>query len=169
MTRNLVWLLLLILPLFFLLGIVIGQLVSRIIKALYQLAKFIEVGTLNAFIDLSVLSILMSIFGIEAGWFYSLFKGVSFIIAITNSYFWNKIWTFQKKEFKKPHKEFIQFLAASGIGFSINVGVASLAVNVVGAQFGLSLHLWGIIGAIIAAFCGMIWNFLGYKFLVFKK
>jgi putative flippase GtrA len=166
---NWVWLLPLILPLIFLIGVITGFFLSRIIKVVYQLIKFGEVGVLNTFIDLGVLSILMSISGIAKGWPYSLFKGLSFIVAATNSYFWNKLWTFQKKGFIQAKKEYTQFLIVSGVGFVINVTCASLVVNLIGPQFGLSSHLWGIIGGIIAAFAGLTWNFLGYKFLVFKK
>jgi putative flippase GtrA len=49
------------------------------------------------------------------------------------------------------------------------VAIASFIVNVIGPQFGISSLIWaniGKIGGIIGAF---IWNFLGYKFIVFKK
>lgn len=164
-----VWLLPIILPVIFLVGILAAQIFARILKIIYQLVKFVEVGVLNTFIDLGVLSILMTFTGIEKGWPYSFFKAISFITATINSYFWNKLWTFQKKEFTQTKKEFTQFLMVSGVGFGINVGVASFVVNVIGPQFGTSSHLWAIIGAIIAGIAGLAWNFLGYKFIVFKK
>lgn len=164
-----VWALLIFFPFLFALGLLIAQFLAKLLKIFYQLIKFLEVGVLNTFIDLGVLSGLMFATGISSGLFYSVFKGISFITATTNSYFWNKLWTFQKKGFERTAQEFSQFLVISAVGFAINVGVASLVVNVVGPRFGLSSHLWGIFGAIIAGFAGFTWNFLGYKFLVFKK
>jgi putative flippase GtrA len=51
----------------------------------------------------------------------------------------------------------------------INVGVASFVVNIVGPQFGMGKKIWASVGAIVAAFFAFVWNFLGSKFVVFKK
>jgi len=162
------WALPIIFPFITLFCFWVASILGKKFLFIFQLAKFGLTGALNTFIDLGILSILMAIFGISAGWGYSLFKGLSFIGATTNSYFWNKFWTFEKKK-SEVKKEFLQFLVVSGIGFGINVGAASLVVNVVGPQFGLTGRVWGMLGAVVAAFCAMTWNFLGYKFMVFKK
>jgi len=49
------------------------------------------------------------------------------------------------------------------------VAIASLVVNFIGLQFGISLEVWATVGVVIATFFSMSWNFLGYKFIVFKK
>jgi putative flippase GtrA len=134
---------------------------------LLQAAKFFLVGTLNTFIDLGVLNIFIMISGIAAGLFYSTFKAFSFLIATINSYFWNKYWTFEKRE-KPTSREFFKFLITTFFGFLINVGVASFVVNVMGPQAGISEKMWASIGAIVAAFFAFIWNFLASKFIVFK-
>ena len=67
------------------------------------------------------------------------------------------------------HKEFGQFFIVTLIGLGLNVGVASFVVNVIGPQFGLNETLWANIGGITAAFGVTVWNFIGYKFIVFKK
>lgn len=134
-----------------------------------QAVKFILVGTLNTGIDLGVLNILIFVSGISAGLSYSIFKGISFAAAVVNSYFLNKYWTFQKNVNREAGKEFISFLAASVIGFTINVGVASLVVNFIGPQLGIGSKIWANVGAIIATLTAMFWNFFAYKFIIFKK
>jgi putative flippase GtrA len=60
----------------------------------------------------------------------------------------------------------------SCVGFAINVGIAYMVVNVVSNSFsGLDIpdKLWGNIGAVAATAASMVWNFIGYKFIVFKK
>ncbi|KPJ55958.1 hypothetical protein AMJ49_05990 [Parcubacteria bacterium DG_74_2] len=158
-----------VLPVLAVLGIIIASYLGKKILALFQFAKFILVGTLNTFIDLGVLNLLMLISGISAGMFYSVFKALSFIIATINSYFWNKFWSFEKKETAVSAGESLQFFSVAGIGLIINVAVASFVVNVLGPQFGIFPELWANIGAIIATFTAMLWNFVGYKFIVFKK
>jgi len=157
------------LPLLALAFILIVSLFKEKLLTIYQLAKFMLVGTLNTFIDLGILNLLMLLSGITAGWYYSLFKAISFSSATTNSYFWNKFWTFKKRETKVGAGEYSQFYLITGIGFLINVGIASLVVNLIGPQFGFSKTIWANVGAIIAVLCAFMWNFLGYKFIVFKK
>jgi len=163
------WLLPIVFPFLTLLGIFLAAFIGRKLLIVWQAAKFLLVGALNTFIDLGVLNLLILISGIASGGLYSVFKGISFAIAVINSYFWNKFWTFKRSKTTAPGKEFLQFFIVSVIGFSINVGAASLVVNVIGPQFGLIAEVWANIGAIVAALCGMVWNFLGYKFIVFKS
>ena len=86
------------LPLLALALIFIVSFLREKMPAIWQLGKFMLVGTLNTFIDLWVLNFLMVFSGITSGWYFSLFKAISFSSAATNSYFWNKFWTFGKKE-----------------------------------------------------------------------
>jgi putative flippase GtrA len=138
----------------------------------YQFGKFVLVGGLSFLVDLGVLNLLIFLTGIAAGWFYSVFKGVSFAVAVINSYFFNKFWTFRvtgDQSISKIGKEFIGFLVVSLIGMGINNLAASLIVNWLGPQWGLTENLWANIGAVSASFLAMFWNFIGYKFFVFKK
>jgi len=148
-------------------GMQISSWIGEKLAIFLQIAKFFLVGTLNTFIDLGVLNIFIWISGIASGIFYSVFKSLSFLIATTNSYFWNKYWTFEKKEKPTP-REFLKFLVITFFGFLINVGVASFVVNIIGPQFGMGVKIWASVGAIIAAFFAFVWNFLASKFIVFK-
>lgn len=209
-------------PVLALFCVYVSYLIGKRFLVFFQAAKFSLVGALNTFVDLGVLNLLIFVTGISAGVFYSVFKGISFIIAVINSYFWNKFWVFaplenfisqrnrigeeksQKqggrfqsvKDFltgfadrtyktnktdptssaswrtRRTSREFLQFLVVSVIGFFINVGTASLVVNVIGPigpVGGVSPVLWANIGAVIATLASMTWNFLGYKFIVFKN
>ena len=166
-----IWIPPIILPILSIIGLWIAYFLGRKFLVIWQAAKFILVGILNTLIDLGVLNLLILISGIATGLGYSVFKGVSFTVAVINSYFWNKLWTFRKPKTAMPGKEFLQFFIVSAIGFGINVGVASLVVNVIANPFGfsgVSEQIWANIGAVIATLIAMAWNFIGYKFIVFK-
>ncbi len=166
-----IWILPIILPILSIIGLWITYFLGKKFLIIWQAAKFILVGILNTFVDLGVLNLLIFISGISGGWGYSAFKGISFTIAVINSYFWNKFWTFRKPKTVTPGKEFLQFFIVSAMGFGINVGIASLVVNLIGPHFefsGISQTLWANIGAVVATFVAMAWNFIGYKLFVFK-
>ncbi|MDX1608346.1 MAG: GtrA family protein [Candidatus Spechtbacterales bacterium] len=157
-----------VLPLLSVAGIYVAYFLARFIKIAYQGAKFALVGALNTFLDLGVLNLFILLTGTASGVLFSVFKGVSFIVAALNSYGWNKWWTFESKK-EKIGKEFTQFMVVSIIGFFLNVGTASFMVNIVKPQFGIAPELWANVGALVGTLVVFIWNFVGYKFWVFKE
>ncbi len=150
-----------------LIGLATLRFLSRWVKILWQMAKFIVVGGLNTFLDFAVLNLLIASTGISAGGQFSLFKALSISVAIMSSYFWNKHWTFDGSRGGKT--EFIEFLLVSLVGMVINVVSASFLVNYTEAFFNLDPVAWANLSSLIATFLGLAWNFLGYKLIVFRK
>ena len=137
-----------------------------------QFVKFALIGFMNFFVDLAILNLLMFASGLSTGLYYTAFKAMSFLVAVTFSYFFNKRWAFQDKKKTEQGRQFSQFLFVSFIGMIINVSTASIVVNYIAPQVAfitLAPKLWGNLGAVGGAATGLIWNFLGYKFWVFKK
>ncbi len=161
----------LIMPILAVIGLFAAQILAKKIKTIWQFAKFALVGALNTFVDLGILNLLIFLggAGVPQGMLYGFFKFISFSAAATNSYFWNKSWTFEKGGQIKG-KEFAGFYLATGVGALINVGVALFFVKITGPLLGMNELLWaGIIAPFIGVFAGFIWNFLAYKFIIFKK
>ncbi len=163
-----VWWLLLITPAIFFIGMLAAAFISRIISVFLQLAKFAEVGILNTAIDFGILNLLIWLTGITGGWAIAPLNATSFLCATTNSYFWNKFWTFKKKDGAKGG-EFIQFLIVSAIGIGINTGIVVAGTTLVSPVLGMSPAAWANIMKLLATFVSLVWNFLGYKFIVFKS
>lgn len=165
--------LIVVLPVLSVVGMWLVTWLARKLRFLYQLAKFSLVGALNTFVDWGILNLLMFLTSAASGYLFVVFKGASFLVATVNSYAWNKFWTFKKAEDvsaekKTTGKEFLQFIIVSLVGFSLNVGVSTLIVNLVGPQFGIGEQLWANVGAFGGTLIGLAWNFLGYKLIVFK-
>ncbi|MFA5961813.1 MAG: GtrA family protein [Parcubacteria group bacterium] len=159
-------------------GLTIAYYISKKIAVIWQIAKFGVTGVLNVLVDMGVLSLLIAFFRnsfqISANdavfsvlTFYSAYKAISFIVANINSYAWNKYWTFNQTGEKKS--EFMQFFLVSIVGFIINVAVASLVFHLGNPSGALAQGQWGLIGAAMGSIVGLVWNFVGYKFIVFKK
>lgn len=134
-----------------------------------QFGKFIIVGGLNTAIDIGVLNLLMWSFGIYQGSQIIVFNIISVSLAIINSYFWNKYFTFGSKEKQKQAQEFATFVVVSIGGMIINTGVVYLLTTYLAPPFGLSQELWANGAKILAIGAAWIWNFSGYKFVVFRK
>jgi putative flippase GtrA len=157
------------LPILSLIGLWVSWFLGKKFLWIFQAAKFFLVGVLATLFDLIILNVLMLILGVASGLFYSLAKGVSFLAAAIAKYFAVKFWTFEKTEMTSVGTEFGKFFIVSTGGLIINVAVASFIVNTIGPQFGIEKRVWANIGAISAAFVAFLWNFLGSKFIVFKK
>lgn len=149
--------------------IFVGSRLARRAATAYQFSKFLLVGGLNFLIDLGVLNLLIFATGIAAGFYASTFKAVAFLVAVTSSFLWNKFWTFRALSVEHAGLQFVEFFLVSSVGLGINVGSFALLNDAIGPQFGTDPRTWASVAAGGAAVVGLVWNFLGYKFFVFKK
>ena len=143
-------------------------LLGKLVPVLYQFGKFAAVGALNTFIDLGVLNLIIFLTGIAGGIGYSLFKAISFLCATTNSFFWNKYWTFNAKG-AATGKETGSFFLFAAIGWVLNVSIATFIVNGLARPASLDPRVWANIGGLFGVAGSFLWDFLSYKFFVFKE
>ena len=139
--------------------------IGKIWKSFYQFGQFAAVGTLNSFIDIGVFNLETFVYGGAISTpLFAVFKAISFLFATTNSFFWNRNWTFGSTD-KVNVGEVTGFYTIAIIGWAANVGVATLVKSI-----GPETKLWI---DVVAPVCGIlvtfIWNFVGYKYFVFKK
>jgi putative flippase GtrA len=86
-----------------------------------------------------------------------------FIIACTQNYFINHLWTFRKQCTEKPSvKRWFQFLTSSVTGFLVNLGVYVLLSRLLEWPYKVIPQAIGILA-------GMVINFLFSNYLVFRK
>ncbi|MFH1036594.1 MAG: GtrA family protein [Patescibacteria group bacterium] len=163
------WILPVLFPILAVLGIWIAYLLGKRFLFVYQLAKFLLIGAAFAIFDLIILNILMEEFGIskDGGLKYSLFVTVSFIIATSVKYVADKYWAFEKKE-SAMGSEFLKFFLITVVSGVIQVGVASLAFKLL-SSVGMTDIVLGNIGKILGIIVASAFNFVCYKFIVFKK
>lgn len=143
----------------------IASLIGKKIPVIFQIAKFAAVGAFNTFLDWGIVNLLMALTGIFAGIWYSVFNGISFLVANSGSYFWNKYWTFSSKN----KGSFPQFFSVTLLGLGVKVGMASLVVNYISHPANFTPERWANVGLAAGTIFALVWNFIGYKFIVFKK
>ncbi len=161
------WALLVLLPIISVVGVMVANFIGKKIAIFQQLAKYGLVGISNTLLDFSVLNLLSYAFHIYSGSSLILINVFSFLAANINSYFWNKYWTFQSQS-KKVAGEFLRFLIVSIIGFLLNSIILWFFTTIMEPSLGLSPQIWENIAKLIATGGYIIWNFIGYKLIVFK-
>ena len=143
-------------------------LASRWVPVLYQFGKFAAVGTLNSFIDVGVLNLEILMFGAPGAGIYPVMKTISLLAATTNSYFWNRRWTFGAHD-QASVRQAGAFYAVAAVGFLLNVGVASYVFSVIARPGGIAPAVWANVGALAGVLAAFLWDFLAYKYWVFRK
>ena len=136
---------------------------------LWQIAKSFLVGTSNGFVDVVILYFLQILAGVNMASWYPLLKSISFGGSLINSFAWNKIWAFEDGDNREYRKQGPKFAIVMIVGAILNVSISSALVKFAPLPAFLDLQTWGIVAAIISACIVFIWDFLGYKFIVFKK
>jgi putative flippase GtrA len=89
-----------------------------------QLSKFCAVGVSGYAVNLAVYSAL-----VLAGVHYALAAVCSFLVAVTNNYTWNRLWTFRKQRGHLVFQGF-RFLAVSAVGLGVNLIFLTVLVAV---------------------------------------
>ena len=148
-------------------GYLTAEMLSKWVPLFRQLGRFAVVGVLNTIVDFAIFNLLISYASVNEGLLADVFKGMSFVVAVVNSYYWNKYWTFQVKE--RVKSEVFEFLVVSLVGFGLNVGVFHTVVNIIGPIGEIGPAAWANLGTLAGTLVGLAWNFLGYKLIVFKK
>ena len=132
--------------------------------------RFVLVGIINTVVDLGVLNLLIQVTHTgQRGFDFMLIKTTSFMVAVMNSYYLNRSWTFRATG---RHKSLVrsgsQFLIVSLVGAVVNVGTASYVATFVPPITGLE-KLWPSAAALVGTAGSFIWNFIGYKYIVFTS
>ena len=140
---------------------------ARVSTFVPELRRFAVVGGINTFLDLAVLNLLISVTHLgRTGIWYTVFKAISFLIAVVNSYFMHHGWTFRKRGGQRGAAQAGQFLVVSLFGAFLNVTSASYVATFVPPMHALDPY-WPSLAALVGTACGLASNFVGYKHIVF--
>lgn len=121
-----------------------------------DILRFAVVGVVNTGVDFGVFALLFY----AAGLGLATANVIAFSVAVTNSYFLNKYWSFAgARPSGRPALQYAAFVVVSVLGMAINTGIV----------VGLALWLPAIIAKAAAAVVTPVWNFLCYRYLVFRE
>ena len=120
-----------------------------------QLAKFSAVGVSGYVINLAVYTALLR----GAGFHYALAATCSFLVAVTNNYTWNRLWTFHAH---RAHVGWqgLRFLVVALVAYGANLGLLAGLV---------SLGLDEVLAQAVAVILVTPLNFIGNKLWSFRS
>jgi putative flippase GtrA len=120
-----------------------------------QLAKFCTVGATGYVVNLAVFALLVHVAEIH----YIAAAICSFLVAVTNNYTWNRLWTFRNQRGHVAYQG-LRFLVVSTVALGANLlflsGLVALGMPKVPAQ--------ALAVALVTP-----WNFLGNKLWSFRR
>ena len=120
----------------------------------YLLTKYVTVGALTAVLDFSLLYILTDIVGFH----YLVSATISFIVAATTNYSFNRSWTFKSDGQRRRQLPVFFIIAVCGLLLNNFIIFASVE----------QLRFHYLIGKVLAAAIVLFWNFFGNKYLTFR-
>jgi putative flippase GtrA len=120
-----------------------------------QLAKFCAVGASGYAVNLLVYVALLD----GANLHYRLAATGSFLVAVTNNYLWNRLWTFRRDRGHFGHQG-LRFLVVSAIVYIGNLAILTLLVE---------LSVGKIVAQAIAIILVTPANFIGNKLWSFRR
>ena len=119
-----------------------------------QLAKFCTVGASGYVVNLAVYATLLAL-----GVHYLLAAVCSFLVAVTNNYLWNRVWTFRHQRGHLVFQGF-RFLLVSTVALGANLAFLSLLV---------ALGVPKLPAQAIAIALVTPWNFVANKLWSFRR
>ena len=134
---------------------------GKIQKTLTQAFRYALVGVSNTLIDAATYYTLTRALGLAT--LPVLAKGLAYAIGMTNSFYWNRTWTFRAKDtiYRVPiWLAAFLFTLTHIVALGINAGVMALSLNL--------LHVPEIVALILATAAAFGWNFFLNKWVVFK-
>lgn len=161
-------------------------------RVIRQFVKFCIVGAMSTVIDLGLHYVLMfvatwdgqSLSSVVGNWVqhsilgnsnpqadevqnaaFGVFKIPSVGLAILNSFYWNRKWTFEISDKADQHRQLVKFVVVALIGMCLNVVIATAFHRIIPGHEKRSWALANLIAMVIVVF----WNFFAQRLWTFRK
>lgn len=134
-----------------------------------QIRFVANAGQFLAATVLGVAVLLLVVFGAKQKYDFPYYFLLILILGVGELWLW-RLFKLRKSEGAVlPPSEFLTFVVVSIIGALINAGILTFGTKALPPQFGLNQELWTNLIKAGATAISLIWNFLGYKLVVFKR
>jgi len=128
--------------------------------------KFAFIGGIGTLVNLMVLWVGIELIGL----YYLLAAVISFVVADTNNFIWNRLWTFRSRERLAP--QYLQFLVVSLDGLMLNLILLKTLVEELLPWIGVPedrASVYILVAQVIAIFLVSLFNFAANSIWTFGK
>lgn len=139
----------------------------KILATLIQLFRFSFVGGINTFIDIGIFNIFVWMLPTNDASQLVFFNSLAYSAGAINSFFWNKLWTFEERS-QITKGQVIRFAIVTSIGILCNDAFLWLATTIMNS-LSISGFFWTNVAKITAIIGSMAVSYLGMRFGVFTK
>ncbi len=132
-----------------------------------QFLRFCVVGFSSFAIDFGISFVLTFIMGVK----WEIAKTVSFTLAVTNSFFWNRHWTFDAVGQREHHTQYAMFFSVNLVGYLLNLAIMKLVIftNTGSIHGNFNSKPLFIVATLVATAVVVFWNFFANKHWTFKE
>jgi len=136
--------------------------------------RYAIVGVLNTLLFFGLVNLLGALFGVYSGLAFTAISAFSVSLVIVHSYLWNRRWVFRSEERKKTG-QFVKFALVNFGAMAINAGIVYVITTYVPPFYwfapfgGLAKIFWANFAEAVSIVAVVIWNYLGFKFFVFRS
>ena len=121
-----------------------------------EFVKFAFVGVINTLINMGVLYILVNYFSV----YYMVAAILAFLVAVTNSFIMNTLWTFKSDIADKTHSKLSKFFLISTIAALFNLLFLYIFTEFLG--------IWYMLSQLFAIVLTLLINFIGNKLWTYR-
>jgi putative flippase GtrA len=134
--------------------------------------KFMGVGLIGAVVDFGTFNLLATLFSVSS----VLASMVSFVLALTSNFLWNRFWTYPDSRSKPVSRQLGQFLVISVLGLAIRTPLFAWLEKVMIRLFSTNLPTFSFsptflghnISLAIVILIVMFWNFFANRFWTYN-
>jgi putative flippase GtrA len=140
-------------------------------RGVRQFIKFCIVGASSFAIDAGISTLL----AVHLGIWWVAARTFSFILAVTNGFFWNQRWTFRAVGHRRQHEQYTMFFMVNIVGLVLNLTIMKLVFRLMTGGWHRPIlttphgKLTWYAALLSATVIVVFWNFFANKLWTFKN
>lgn len=132
-----------------------------------QFVKFCIVGASSFVVDCGFFFLFHEYFHIP----WVIARTISFTLAVTNGYVWNRTWTFRSAEKQSHQRQYAMFYGVNLVGWALNILIMKLVFLAISHQwtYPRPKPMESFVAMVIASAIVVIWNYFANKHWTFRS
>lgn len=145
-----------------------GRKRAKIKRGSIRFSKFTVVACTNAAVDLGTLNLFLWLAPTRESAQLALFNLVALVLANTNSYVWNSLWTFRERA-EKSHRQRLLFILQALVNIGVSNGLFWALIHPLFVHTEIPAYLVGNVAKVASVMVASTMSFFIMRYLVFSR